>query len=428
MSSNRNRLDQILRTAAEVLAYAVSEFDCKTFVIKGGATPCGFYYDFIFVNPFKEDLLPLIEERMRKIVADDEEIKIHEMIPMSAASFMRHNRRPYAAHFVEISPDPLVQVVQIGSFVDHVHGSFLKRTGELKALKLLKLEQRSDLYFKGEKKRVLRISGVAAESKEALKASIKKNKPWFGITHIEVGNKMGLFEVDVNRNEDYFEMARFYWTAQGEALFYNIYNFWRELHLKEKFELIITDSIQITRGHKKLYRISNKSCENAPVKFAEYRTPPLNGGVSVEDGLHLAKNCHKDRAHIFCLKKDLDASLKSSVTFLNSLPKLLEFNCTLSLSGSKEMLPLLEEAVKGLHLQKEINEGKESSIEWKIHDDFGQVFKGPFLTVRQKNEIFTIKRSLFSSVERMIAIILESHEKDLSQKKELLSKMGPLRT
>ena len=103
----------------------------------------------------------------------------------------------------------------------------------------------------------------------------------------------------------------------------------------------------------------------------------------------------------------------------------------LTFSGGGEPLtyPHILEAVRlvkeqGIDLKKDVSKGKESRIEWNIHDDFGRTFQGPFLTLSEKNEIFTIKRSLFPSVERMIAIILELHEKDLSQKKELLSKMG----
>ncbi len=422
--SNREKLDQIRRTAAEVLAYAVSDFDFKTFVVKGGPTPCGFYYDFIFVNPFKQEMLPLIEERMRAIAAKDEEIKVHEMIPVGAAGFMRHNRRPYPAHFVEVCNDPIVQVIQIENFVDHVHGTFLERTGELTAFKLLKLEDRSDLYFKGEKKKVIRIIGIADETKEALKAFFKKYKAWIGIDHLEVGKKMNLFEYEVNRDTDHFEMVRLYWKKEGEALLHNIYTYWRELHLKEGFELVATDSVQITRGHKKLYQLSNQSCENKPIKFAEYRYPDLNGGFSIDTGLLLSKICHKDRSHIFCLKKDLETVLKLSLKFLNQIPKKLELTTSLAIMGPDDMRPLLEEVSKDLDISKNSYSGKEPCIEWKLHDDFGRIFKGPFLTIRRKNEIYIIKLSLFSSVERMIALILESHEKDLSQKKELLDKMA----
>jgi threonyl-tRNA synthetase len=422
--SNRKRLDQIRRTAAEILAYAVSDFDFKTFVISGGVNSYGFYYDFIFVNPFKQEMLPLIEERMRKIVENDEEIKVHEMIPMSAASFLRHNQRPYPAQFAEMSSDPIVEVIQVGNFVDHVHGKFLERTGELLSFKLLKLEQRSDLYFNGEKKKVLRILGTADESKKALKAFIKKNKGWFGVDHLDVGEKMGLFKVDINRDENHFEKARIYWTGAGEALLHSIYEYWRKLHLKEKFELIVTNSIQITGGYERLFKITRQSCEKKPVQYAEYCRPELSGGFSLDFALLLSKHCHKDRSHIFCLKKDLVSVLKSSLLFLNQLPKLLDFNCSLVAARPNELRSILDEAIEVLDIHKDIYIGKESCIEWKIHDDFGRTFKGPFLTLREKNEIFTIKCSLFSSVERMIAIILESHEKDLSQKKELLSRMA----
>ncbi|MCP5506568.1 MAG: hypothetical protein H7A38_06770 [Chlamydiales bacterium] len=426
--SNREKLNQIRYTAAEVLAYAVSEFDCKTFVVKGGTTPCGFYYDFIFVNPFIQDNLPLIEERMRQIASNDEEIKVHEMVPFSAASFMRHNRRPYPAHFVEICPDPLVQVIQIGNFVDHVQGKFLPRTGELKAFKLLKLEERQPLYFKGEKKKVMRIIGVADESKESLKTFLKKNKAWIGVDHLTIGEKMGLFKVDIIRDENHFEKGRIYWTGEGEKLLHRIMEYWRKLHLEEQFELIKTDSIQITRGHKKLYKLRQQSCDTGPIRYAEYRGPELNGGFSLDGGLLLSKQCHKDRSHIFCHKKQVEEVLKDSVHFLHRLPKLLGLNCSLLISGPNEMRQMLEEAAKGIDIPKESYHAKEPSIEWRMHDDFGRTFKGPFLTVRPKNEIFTIKRSLFSSVERIISMILESHEKDLSQKKELLSKMECSRT
>ncbi|MCB1071733.1 MAG: hypothetical protein KDK96_01380 [Chlamydiia bacterium] len=415
------KLFQIRRTAAEILAAAVSEHDHKAFAIKGGETPWGFYYDFIFMNPFSKEMLPLIEEKMWKIAADNEEIKMHEMIPSNAAEFMRHNRRPYPAHFVQTCHDPIVQVVQIGAFVDHVHGSLLKKTGGLKAFKLLKLEQRPDLYFKGDKKLVYRITGVADESKDALKAFMKKYKAWIGIDHLTIGEKLDLFQIDLGRGEDYFETARIYWKKEGEALLHRMYSFWREEHLKEGFELVVTDSAQITRAHKKLYRLSKRTCESEPVRFAEFRFPNINGGFSPIHGLLGLKVCHKDRSHIFCLKKDLMATLNSSLIFINKIPKMLGIAYSVEVSCPDELVELF----KQLPIKTKIHPGREARIEWKLCDDFGRNWKGPFLTLRKKDEIFTIKCSLFSSVERLIALILEAQEKDLSQKKELLDKIAP---
>ena len=417
----REKLSQIRRTAAEMLGAAVSDHDPKTFVIKGGETPWGFFFDFIFVNPFSREMIPLIEERMRKIAVDDLEIKTHEMIPTNAAEFMRHNRRFYPAHFVEACHDPLVQVIQMGTFVDPVHGTVLKRTGEIKAFKLLQIEQRPDLYFKGDKKRVFRINGVADESKEALKTFMKRYKAWIGVDHLSIGEKLNLFQIDLGRNEDYFETAQVYWKQEGEELLHKIYLYWREEHIKERFELVATDSVQITRAHKKLYHLSKRSCEKEPVRFAEFRFPILNGGFSATYGLLGTKVCHKDRSHIFCLKKDLMTALNSSLKFLNKIPKMLGLKYSIEVSCPDEFIELF----KQLPLKTKIHSGSEARIEWKLSDDFERNWKGPFLTVRKKDKIFTIKRSLFSSVERLIALILEVQEKDLSQKKELLGKMAP---
>ncbi|MDJ0651474.1 MAG: hypothetical protein QNJ27_00440 [Simkaniaceae bacterium] len=414
------KLSQIRRTAAEVLAAAISVHDCKTFVIKGGEMPWGFYFDFIFVNPFSKQMLPHIEEKMRKIVADNVEIKMHEMLPSNAAAFMRHNKRPYPAHFVQSCHDPLVQVIQIGAFVDHVQGSFLRKTRDLKAFKLLKIEQRPDLYFKGNKKGVYRIVGVADESKDALKAFMKKYKSWIGIDHLTIGEKLNLFEIDLSRGEDYFEAARIYWKKEGEALLYRIYSFWRQAHLKEGFEIVRTGSAQLTQAHKRLYQLSKTDYQSGPICFAEFCFPTSNEGFSPIHGLVGSNICHKDCSHIFCVKKDLLAALHSSLLFFNKISKLLPFTYSIEASCPDELAKLF----KQLPIKTKIYPAKEARIEWKLCDAFGRSWKGPFLTLRKKDEIFTIKRSLFSSVERLIGLILEAPEKDLSQKKELLDKMA----
>ncbi|MCB1082374.1 MAG: hypothetical protein KDK63_04445 [Chlamydiia bacterium] len=415
---------QIRRTAAEVLASAVSDYDPKTFIIKGGASPISFYYDFIFVNPFQEETLPLIEERMRKIVADDMEIKIHEMVPMSAANFLRHHRRPYAAHFVEKCGAQLVKVLQFGNFVDHIHGSFLDSTGQIKAFKLIKMERRSNLIFRGEEKKVYRIIGVAEEDKEGLKAHVKKYKAWIGVNHLQVGEALGLFRYDVTRDEDHFERAHLFWTKEGEELFYQIHRYWRERLKKERYELVMTEGENLTKAHRKLMKLSKRSSEKEPVKYAEYCAPSRNQAIYVDSGLLPGKGCHKDQAHIFCTKKDLKEQIRGVTTLLHELPSRFGFRCDLEIQGSEEIVSLLEDGASHLGLSKRVSKGKEGLMEWKIHDDFGRTFTGPFLSVKEKNEIFTLSFSLFSSVERIIALILESYEKDLSQKKELFSRIG----
>ena len=51
------------------------------------------------------------------------------------------------------------------------------------------------------------------------------------------------------------------------------------------------------------------------------------------------------------------------------------------------------------------------------------MWKGPFLKLKKWGKGYIIEQSLFYSIERMIALILESNQKDLSQKKDILSRI-----
>ncbi|MEM8727746.1 MAG: hypothetical protein AAGE99_03450 [Chlamydiota bacterium] len=421
-SLERNeKLSRIRCTAAEVLATAVFEHDAKTFPIKGGETPWGFYFDFIFTRPFSKEALPYIEEKMARIAADNVEIKIHEMIASNAAALLRHGKHPYPAHFAQTCNDPLVRVIQIGTFFDHVQGTFLRKTGELRAFKLLQLEQRPHLYFKGDKKSVHRITGVADETKDRLKAFIRKYQSRLGVDHLAIGQRLNLFAIDLQRRQDYFETAKIYWRREGEALLHRIHSFWRKEHLKRGFELVITDSDRLTEAHEKLYRLSKKRPERGAVCLAEFSFAAINGEFSPIHGLLGSKICHRDRSHIFCLKKDLTKVLHSSLILLNNIPKMFDLGYSVEISCPDELVELF----KRLPIEEKIHPALDARIEWKLYDDFGRSWKGPFLTVRKEGELFTVKRSLFSSVERLIGLLLEAQEKDLSRKKELLDKIGP---
>lgn len=90
-------------------------------------------------------------------------------------------------------------------------------------------------------------------------------------------------------------------------------------------------------------------------------------------------------------------------------------------TASKPFREVLKETFKG-----EIQEEKETKVEWMIEDGFGRLWKGPYLKIKEYGESCLIEQSAFYSIERMIALILETKEKDLSQKKDILSKIVAL--
>ena len=65
-------MDKILNhTAAHVLAYAVKNIYPNTKLAIGPATDSGFYYDFDFATPIKDEDLVKIEAEMSRIIKEN---------------------------------------------------------------------------------------------------------------------------------------------------------------------------------------------------------------------------------------------------------------------------------------------------------------------------------------------------------------------
>ena len=407
----KNSLSQIRLTAAEILAAAVTEYACKAYKINGGELPWGFYYDFVFNTPFSEEMLPLIEERMRQIASKNLEIKIREMVPKNAVDFLRHHHHSYAAHFASMSLDPLVQIFQMGEFVDMIQGQGLPSSGELKAFKLLGISQQSGLVFRGDKKKVFRIYGTAFHDKEALKGFIREKKKWFENSHLILGEKLRLFKLQLFRSPDHFEKAEVIWRGEGEKVLHSFKEFWRKIHLKEGFELIQTSGMDMSKSHQNFY----KTCQpmDYPFCIAEMRPPLPVREISPLEGFFTAENVHRDCANIFCSKKHLREKIISSLKFLEKIPKMLQLK-------NKSVTSSLND------IEEKLQKGKEVKVEWILQDGYDRPWKGPCLSMKKWGELYLLNWSAYFSLERMIALILENREKDLSQKKEILSKIVSL--
>jgi threonyl-tRNA synthetase len=74
-SKNAEGLETIRHDTAHILAMAVQELFPGTQVTIGPVIEYGFYYDFARKEPFSEEDLKNIEEKMREIVDRDEKTK-----------------------------------------------------------------------------------------------------------------------------------------------------------------------------------------------------------------------------------------------------------------------------------------------------------------------------------------------------------------
>lgn len=145
-------------------------------LLGGSVTPSGFYYDFIFPHSIHPELHQQIEEKMRQIAREKREIRVLEMVAVSAKEFLKSKGNRERASQIEGSG--LFEVVEIGSFIDLTQGNHIKNTAQLHCFKLF-----SPISFEGG----MRIMGTAFDTKEELKEFIKKWQSYPQKRHEKIG-------------------------------------------------------------------------------------------------------------------------------------------------------------------------------------------------------------------------------------------------
>ncbi len=218
----QNESYRLKNSGAQVLAAAVLDVFPGTLLVDGRATKPGFYYDFIFQFPFKEEFLVLIEEKMRKIVKEKREIKKLEMVPLSGSGYLKHKGQPLRAAVAERSDETLISLIQIGEHVDFQEFDFPEDTSFIGAFKLLQHEGVGA---------ATRILGAAYATKEELKAALKQNMTFAPLDHKKLGEELKLFSpVD--------DQGHWMWLPKGETLRQMLLNLWKEECAKQNLQFI----------------------------------------------------------------------------------------------------------------------------------------------------------------------------------------------
>jgi threonyl-tRNA synthetase len=166
-------LEIVRHTTSHVMAQAVKELFPDARIAQGPAIEDGFYYDFRRDEPFTDDDLPRIEERMREIVARALPIRRHEVSKEQALEIFGAEQEPYKLHFVREKSGPVASYYQQGEFRDFCLGPHLPSTARLGAFKLLSV---AAAYWLGSEKNetMWRIYGTAFPTKAELDAYLTR--------------------------------------------------------------------------------------------------------------------------------------------------------------------------------------------------------------------------------------------------------------
>ena len=168
-SKNEEGLETIRHDTAHILAMAVQELFPKTQVTIGPVIENGFYYDFARKDPFTEEDLKKIEDKMREIVDRDEITKREIWSRDKAIEHFKKKGEVYKAELIGSIPQgEEVSIYFHGKWHDLCRGPHLPSTGKIG--KFFKLTKVAGAYWRGDSNNEMlqRIYGTSWATQKGL--------------------------------------------------------------------------------------------------------------------------------------------------------------------------------------------------------------------------------------------------------------------
>lgn len=319
----------LLHSAAHLLAQAVKVYYPNAKLTIGPAIENRFYYDIDFEDPFSEEELPKIEEKMREIAKENHEV-IREVIDKKKAQKMFSAMdEPYKLEILdEIGDDEVTSIYTQGDFIDLCRGPHAPTTGSIKHFKLL---DTSGAYWRGDEKNKMlqRIYGTAFSSKKELGAYLEFLEEAKERDHRKIGKELKLFTFD-----DEIGPGLPLWLPNGTVLIDELESLAKEVETAAGYDRIRTP--HLTKGklyeksghldhykdsmypamdvdgieyyvkpmncphHHKVYASEPRSYKDLPIRFSEYGTCYRYEKSGQLFGLMRVRSMQMNDAHIYC--------------------------------------------------------------------------------------------------------------------------------
>ncbi len=367
-------LQEIRRTAAEILAAAVYETFPDVELLGGGDTSSGFFYDFVFPHVIHPEFHIQIEEKMRQIVREKREIRDLEMVAVSAKEFLKSKGHKTRARQIEGSG--LFPIVQIGNFIDLASGAHLSNTGALPAFKLFPSLLLED--------KVLRIQGAAALSKDALKEFLKRWNAYSQKRHEKVGEVKHYWR---------FIDGDLVWLPTGLQALEELTKTFKENLIPGALEVRCPLSMDRLPLHKKI--LQEMRVESV------LEISPIEGEFNETDDAGLLNPIEGREVQI-------TISLNQIISSLHSITKtltILGFSYSVHLSGSKRGArgaKLLEDGLKRIQCEYQVSPeiDKDPKIDFRVSDGLGREWSAVCVRAKECLSVQVI-------IERNLALLLE---------------------
>lgn len=359
--------------ASRLLAAALSECLPGLKILAVEEAFGGFYCDFYFPQPFSSEILIQLEERIRQIVRDKREIRKMEMVPYSAAEWLKKSGQIERAAQV-LAQEGYVCIIQIGEFVDWCENSCGRHTGEAGILRLMNKEKiGKDCY---------RIFGMAAETKEELRSRTLLWKQFPQKDHENRGIDRGYWETIAGER---------IWLATGLSARRKLEDLWRE-----NFSPI---ALEVEGGEDHYQAISEKNGKIPVMQFlsCRQRSATVRGLLDQDNSWALQVNSFGDNA-------------RECISFLqiahHSLT-ILGFTFRIRHFGKKRKVSLFDRALQQLGWKADRGENSdEPRLEFLVKDALQCEWVVVSMQDLRRNK--TLRLTVW--IERNLALLLEKDD------------------
>jgi len=460
-------LSVLRHSAAHLLAEAVRRLHPGVKVAIGPPIENGFYYDFEFPEPIREEDLAAIEAEIARELAEGRTWAREAIGRDEARSRFEADGEPYKVELVDTAEGDISLYTQ-GDFTDLCRGPHLQDSSPIKALKLTGL---AGAYWRGDEKntQLTRIYGTAFFTQADLDAYLERLEQARASDHRRIGPQLDLFHL-----QDASPGSPF-WHPKGMTLWNVLEDLRRSEnarrgYLEVKTPLIYDKSVWETSGHWAKFRgemflvagegeephaglkpmncpghmllfgSQLRSYRDLPLRYAESSTLHRNEPTGTLHGLLRVRHVTQDDAHIFCSREQIEDEIFGCLDYAAYLYDLFGMEARFELStrpddklGTDEEWDFTEGALRAALERREIayvvNEGDGAfygpKIDLHMLDVLGrswqmgtiqldaQMPKQFALTYmgadNHEHTPYVVHRALLGSLERFMGILIEHY-------------------
>ena len=322
----------LLHSTAHLMAQSVKELFPSAKVTIGPAIENRFYYDFDVENPFSDEDLVKIEDKMKELAQNNYPVKRKVFSKDDAIDLFESMDESYKVEIIqEIPPEETLSAYQQDSFIDLCRGPHVPSTGRIKYFKVL---NSSGAYWRGDEnnKMLQRIYGTVFNTKKELKEYLQMLEEAKKRDHRKLGKELGLFAFD-----DEIGPGLPLWLPKGTIIIEELEKLAKETERKAGYQRVRTP--HLTKGslyeksghlkhykesmypamdvdgidyyvkpmncphHHKIYASAPRSYRDLPLRLAEYGTCYRYEKSGELFGLMRVRSMQMNDGHIYCTKE-----------------------------------------------------------------------------------------------------------------------------